>query len=125
MDHPGHMCPLLLDDDIDNAIHKKLPQPAVFLVVSTVWNTINVSHIDPRTRIQAQQQDPSLLTVIMATTDAPCPTNMFDWQAQEKLCDKMIQTVRVLQEPSPTELVTPQHTKVNTSATFHICNNIL
>ena len=49
MEHPGHKCPLLLDDDVKKAIQKKLPQPTVSSVDITAVHTIDTSHIQPRT----------------------------------------------------------------------------
>lgn len=97
MEHPGHRCPLLLDEDVKTAINKKLPQTStVSSVVITDINTIDVSHIGPRTRSQAQRQDPSLPTDNTSTHILHRTPDAFDWKAEEQLREEMIRTVREL-----------------------------
>ena len=125
LDHPGHRCPLLLDDDVKNAIQKKLPQTAGSSVVITDVHTVDISHVGPRTRSQTHRQDPAVPKNDKRTTEVPRPTDAFDWQAEEKLREEMMQTVRDLQDLSPLEPATPPVPRTNPGSDIEICNNIL
>lgn len=47
LDHPEHPCPLLLDDDVKNAIQKKRPQTPSSSIVITDVLTVDVSLVGP------------------------------------------------------------------------------
>ena len=129
-EHPGHKCPLLLDDDVKKAIQKKLPQPTVSSVDITAVHTIDTSYMHPRTITQTQRSNTTT-----TTSDTPHTTATFDWQTDTKPRTEMIQTVRELQEPFSTEHSTgdnDQHSHqrhpeamINNHTTIDLCDNIL
>lgn len=125
MEHPGHRCPLLLDEDVMTTIKKKLPPPStVSSVVITDINTTDVSHTGPRTRSQTHRQDLSVPIDDPSLHNLPRSADTFDWKAKEQLREEIIQTVQELQELSPTEPITPTITEGN-SHTNQVCNTIL
>ena len=105
LEHPGHRCPLLLDEDVKKAIQSKLPTQSGSSVVITDVHTIDVPHMGPRTRSQTQPPD-SVIT--NSPTEAPRPTKALDWRNEEQLREEMIRTVRELQDLSPLESPSPR-----------------
>jgi hypothetical protein len=75
LEHPGHRCPLLLDEDVKKAIQSKLPTQSGSSVVITDVHTIDVPYMGPRTRSQTQPPD---LVISNSPTEAPRPTKALD-----------------------------------------------
>jgi hypothetical protein len=84
---------LVLDEDVKKAIQNKLPVHSGSSIVIIDVNTVDVSHIGPRTRSYTQHADSKVPSIPSSTTEAPRPTEAFDWQAEEQLCEEMIKTV--------------------------------
>ena len=79
LEHPGHRCPLLLDEDVKKAIKNKLPAHSGSSVVITEVHTVDVSHIGPRTRSQTQHPDSVVPNSAAPATEAARQTEAFDW----------------------------------------------
>lgn len=94
--HSGHQCRLLMDNNVKNAIWKKLPQTPGSSIVITDVHTVDVSHVWPRTQGQPHRQDPAVPEDYTRTTKVPHATDAFDWHTQLKVREEMIQTVRDL-----------------------------
>jgi hypothetical protein len=122
---PGRCFPLVLDDDVEKAIQKKLLTNSRSLVVIIDVHTVDVSHVGPRTQNQIHRLDPVVPDVTIPTTEAPRTTDTFALQAQEQLREEMIQTLRELQDLWPLELPTLRILPTSPDSAINIYKTIL